>query len=223
MGDNRATATALVIERIKTSSEVAKNIVSLLRDAAIIALVVALLVNRDAVFNWMAERGVESGSVLGFKFDLKKIDETAALATNVTADAEQATGKSIAAIEKLAREKPALAPELASVLQSLRANRLSAEQANAKVSAAAVSQQEAVARALPAKPAEGWVSSNFLRFEGPVRIDATAIVVPPRPLNLRSAPGIENATLGTLFPGTRVRVTAGPRGTWVRVTTEPGS
>lgn len=204
-------------EKLKDYSEIGRNGLSLLRDALIFALLILFLVDADVLLGPLRKARVDSVNLAGVTVKLQTAAQQSASAAESVAVAGDATKNALSAVERLMADNPALKPQLEPLLSTLRNSSVSVTNANEQLASAGRSQQAALAEA-GKPPVEGWVSSNFLR--GSTSVGGTATVIPPRPLNLRSAPGTDNSTLGVLFPGTEVRIVEGPRGTWVRVTAE---
>ena len=212
--ETSASGEMALVDRIRLMTGIGKDAFSLLRDAAVFVLVIVLATNAGLVKKWMTSNQVDRVNLGFIEWNAKASKEQAISAVNASAEAEKKAAESITKLEQIARANPDLAPQLAPVLASLRATATFAADANRTAASAAAKQEQLLPEV------SGWVSSRFLRIDGEVAAGSRGTVIPPRPLNLRSAPGVGSGTMGTLAPGTRVRIVEGPTGTWVRVTTE---
>jgi hypothetical protein len=201
-----------LIDRVRLGSEIGKDVFSLLRDASIFLLIVVVAADPAVIRRWMSSNQVDKLN-LGL-VELTASKEQAISAVDASADAQKSAADAIHQLEQLGRADPALASRLDPILKSLKATEQAATDANKNAASAAATQQQILPEL------KGWVSINFLNANGGFAVGRTATVIPPRSLNLRSAPGSNSEIMGGLAPGTRVLILEGPVGAWVRVKSE---
>ena len=209
------TPTTPLSNSIKNTSETLKNIISIIRDLAIVLSLVFVVFFTETLTEWMEGR-----------FEYFDLGFTKILAANTkseeAADAvdrmERAARKALEDVDTLALARPELSEELESIREGLQTVTERADAANTSLDSVTSSIQTAL---LKRTDYEGWVSSNLLDTKQRTAPGGISTVVGDKKLRIRSGPGQQFSRLTSLDVGTRVKVLEVRRGgPWVRVTTD---
>lgn len=196
---------------IKSWSEAASNLVSLIRDLAIVLIVGFLVWNPNVISDIMRDNGIESLDILGIA-ELKRAKEEVETASISLETVQQSNSNAQTALDRVIGVSPDLAQSLGTVREALIEAEQSAEAAARSIESASENQQEALVQT-------GWVSRNLLNSRRATVIGTVTEVSEPKNLRVRSGPGTDHEHLTSIPPGTKVEVLEGPVGAWVRIRT----